>query len=173
MTKLSLRHPALPAAVVFVLGLATILGAWGFQLIGGYVPCKLCLEERVPYYIGVPLALIAVLVASPPWVRRVALGIAALVFAYGAYLGTYHAGAEWGWWPGPTDCGGGAATATTAGGLLNQLNGIRVVSCTEASFRFPAAIWGLSFAGWNAVVSLALAVVAAIGAIGRREPRAQ
>jgi disulfide bond formation protein DsbB len=161
-----MRRPALPAAIVFILGLATILGAWGFQLIGGYVPCKLCLEERVPYYVGVPLALVALIAAlsaAPAWVRRLALGVAALVFVYSAYLGTYHAGAEWAWWPGPTDCGGGAATSATSGGLLNQLNGIRVVSCTDASWRFPTG-WGLSFAGWNAVVSVILAAVAAFGA---------
>jgi len=159
-----LRRPALPAAFVFVLGFATILGAWGFQLIGGYVPCKLCLEERIPYYVGVPLAFVALaaaLSAAPPWIRRLALGLAAVIFIYGAYLGTYHAGAEWAWWPGPTDCGaGGAAPATNSADLLKQLNGIRIVSCTEASWR----LLGLSFAGWNAVVSVVLAAVAGFGA---------
>lgn len=159
-----IRRPAVSAAAVFILGLATIAGAWGFQIIGGYVPCKLCLEERVPYYIGVPLALVAALIGSPPWVRRAALALAALVFLYGAYLGTYHAGAEWAWWPGPTDCGGGAATAATSGGLLDQLKNIHVVSCTDATFRFPPVNWGLSFAGWNAVISLVLAALAAMGA---------
>ena len=168
-----LRRPAFPPAFVFVLGLATILGAWGFQLIGGYMPCKLCLEERIPYYVGVPLAFVALAAAlsaaAPPWIRRLALGLAAIIFIYGAYLGTYHAGAEWGWWPGPSDCGaGGAAPATNSADLLKQLNGIRIVSCTEASWRFPTG-WGLSFAGWNAVVSLVLAAFAAIGAIRKSE----
>ncbi|MEJ0013924.1 MAG: disulfide bond formation protein B [Bauldia sp.] len=157
-----------PAAFVFIIGLATILGAWGFQIVGGYVPCKLCLEERWPYYIGVPLALVALVaqrMGAPAWVPRVLLGLAAIVFAYGAWLGTYHAGAEWAWWPGPTDCGGGSAGASGTD-LLNQLKNIHVVSCTDASFRFPGN-WGLSFAGWNAVVSAVLVVVAAIGA-GRK-----
>ncbi len=169
------RRSALPAAFVFLAGLATILAAWGFQLVGGYVPCKLCLEERVPYYVGVPLALVALvaaLAAAPVWVKRVALALAALVFLYGAYLGTYHAGAEWGWWPGPTDCGAtGAGPATNAGDLLNRIKNIHVVSCTDASWRFPTG-WGLSFAGWNAVVSIALAAVAAFGA-ARRDDRAR
>lgn len=156
-----------PALFVFLLGLATILGAWGFQTIGGYVPCKLCLEERWPYYIGVPLALIALLaqrMGAPAWLPRIALALAAIGFAYGAWLGTYHAGAEWGWWPGPTDCGGGATGASGAE-LLNQLKNIHVVSCTEASFRFPPVAWGLSFAGLNALIAAVLAVVAATGAI--------
>ena len=34
----------------------------------------------------------------------VALGVAALIFIWGAWLGIYHAGVEWGFWPGPTAC---------------------------------------------------------------------
>jgi disulfide bond formation protein DsbB len=164
MDSLALRRPETSAAFVFALGLATIAAAWGFQLIGGYVPCALCLEERIPYYVGLPLALLALLAArmgGPSWLVRGALVLAAVTFAYGAYLGVYHAGAEWGWWEGPTDCGaGGAGQATTAEELANQLKNIRIVSCTEASFRFL----GLSFAGWNAVVSVVLAVAALLGA---------
>ena len=162
-----LRRDIQAPAFVLVVGLATILAAWGFQLIGGYVPCKLCLEERLPYYVGLPIAFVALtsaLASAPAWLVRLALALAAIVFLYGAWLGTYHAGAEYGWWAGPSDCGaGGLSAATKSDDLINQLNGIRIVSCTTASWRFPDG-WGLSFAGWNAVVSLLLAAVAALGA---------
>lgn len=152
------------AAFVFALSLATILGAWGFQLIGGYIPCKLCLEQRIPYYLGVPVsfaALGAAVAGAPQRASRMLLVIAALVFFFGIYLGTYHAGVEWGWWPGPPDCSpGGAGESVSTNDLLAQLDNIRVVSCTEASWRFL----GLSFAGWNAVVSLVLVVAALSGA---------
>jgi disulfide bond formation protein DsbB len=167
----AMRRQLLPPLFVFLLALATILGAWGFQIIGGYVPCKLCLEERVPYYVGVPLALlavIAVLARAPGWLVRGLLTLTALVFLYDLYLGGYHAGAEWGWWPGPTDCGQSAAgQATTTQDLLKQLQNIHVVSCTTASWRFPSG-WGLSFAGWNALVALVLTAVAGWGALHRR-----
>ena len=162
-----LRRDTYSAAFVFLAGLATILGAWGFQLIGGYIPCKLCLTERIPYYVGLPLAFVALAAAlanSPAWIARLALALVAIVFLYGAGLGTYHAGAEWAWWAGPSDCGAGAASSTaTSGDLLNQLKNIHIVSCTNAGWRFPPG-WGLSFAGWNAVVSLLLAAIAAFGA---------
>ena len=93
-------------------------------------------------------------------VVRMLLIVAALIFAFNVYLAVYHAGAEWAWWAGPSDCGGGVAGPTSAGDLLNALEGIRVVSCTEASWRFL----GLSFAGWNAVISLILAAAALWGA---------
>ena len=36
----------LAAAAVAILGLATILGAWFFQVVIGLPPCPLCLEQR-------------------------------------------------------------------------------------------------------------------------------
>ncbi len=157
------RRDALVPAFVFLLGLATIGGAWVSQLAFGFIPCHLCLEQRIPYYVGLPFALaavIAALVGAPRNVTRALLGIAGLVLAYNIFLGTYHAGVEWKWWAGPPDCsGGGGGTVTSAKDLLNQLNGIRVVSCTDAAFRFL----GLSFAGWNAVISVVLTAAAAYG----------
>jgi disulfide bond formation protein DsbB len=160
------REAAFPA-FVFLLGLVTILGAWGFQLIGGFVPCKLCLEQRIPYYVGLPLALLALIAAlagARPWLSRGLLALSGIAFLIGLGLAVYHAGAEWTWWPGPADCGGGTSTATSAGDLLSRLDNTRVVSCTEASWR----LLGLSFAGWNAVVSLILVVAALIGVTRRR-----
>jgi len=168
MTSTSSQRNILAPAMLTLVSAATIAAAWGFELIGGYVPCALCLQERIPYYVGIPialLALIAAIIRSPGWIRRILLLAVAVVFIYGAWLGIYHAGAEWGFWPGPADCGaGGAAPTTSAEDLLGQIEGMHIVSCTEASWRFPAG-WGLSFAGWNAAVSLFLVVVALWGAI--------
>lgn len=150
-------------ALALLGGLVVIATAWGFQLIGGYVPCKLCLEQRIPYYAGLPLTAVALLLLS----RRsnglallVLLAVAA-VFAYGAGLGIYQAGAEWQFWDGPNDCGGGSAAPASAANMLQALQTTRVVSCTEASWR----MFGLSFAGWNAVASAGLAGLALLSAL--------
>ncbi len=158
----------LASAGVFALSLATIAGAWGFQLIGGYVPCKLCLEQRIPYYVGVPLALVTLVLAAtraaPERVVRMLLALLALVFLAGLGLAVYHAGAEWSFWAGPADCGGGQALAGSVEDLMRQVENIKVVSCVEASWRFL----GLSFAGWNAVTSLVLVATCLWGAFARR-----
>lgn len=143
-------------------GLAVIATAWGFQLIGGYVPCKLCLEQRVPYYAGLPLTALALfLIATHRTVLALLalLGVAA-IFAYGSGLGIYQAGAEWQFWAGPNDCGGGSAAPDSAANMLQALQSTRIVSCTEASWR----MLGLSFAGWNAVASGGLAILALVAA---------
>lgn len=156
----------MPAIAAFVIGLAAILGAWGFQLIGGYVPCKLCLEQRVPYYTGLPiLALGIILLASgrKAALSRVVLILAGAIFIVGAGLGVYHAGVEWGFWLGPADCGGGTSTTGNAADLLSQISSIKVVSCTEASWR----LLGLSFAGWNVVASAIVAALSLTAAFRR------
>ncbi len=157
------RIAQLASRILLVGGIAVIAMAWGFQLIGGYVPCKLCLEQRIPYYLGLPLVLIALvlLLKSQRLLPVFLLSVVAVIFAYGAGLGIYQAGAEWQFWDGPRDCGGGGGLPSTASDMLSALARTRVVSCTEASWR----MLGLSFAGWNAVASSGLAGLAAVAAV--------
>lgn len=156
LARLELRQAALAIAIVAT---ATIGGALVFQHGWGYVPCKLCLQQRYPYYLGIPIALAAALLPSR-WTRA-GLYLLALIFVASAALGAYHAGVEWGLWLGPSDCGGNTgAVPGKVGDLLSQLNTIRVVSCTEAAWRFL----GLSLAGWNVVISAGIATLAFVAA---------
>src|SRR5690606_8136295 len=144
---------------------ATVGTALGFQHIGGYLPCKLCLEQRVPYYIGVPvmvLALIASAVKAPAIVTRGLLLVGGVLMLWGLGLSAYHAGVEWGWWEGPSDCGA-LPPSVSSGNLLDQLNAVIPPSCNVAAGRFL----GLSFAGWNVIASAVLAAVALRGALKR------
>jgi Disulfide bond formation protein DsbB len=159
--RLNVRQAALAVALAAA---ATVGGALVFQHVWGYQPCKLCLEQRYPYYFGIPLALVVALL--PPRWGRIGLWALALVFLVSAGMGTYHAGVEWGLWLGPADCGGGPPVSSgNVGDLLGQLSNIRVVSCTEAAWRFM----GLSLAGWNALISVALALFAGYAARKGRE----
>lgn len=146
---------------------ATVGSALAFQYIGGYIPCKLCYEQRIPYYVGAPLMLLAFVVAAlkgPAWLTRLLLAAGGLLMVYGLYLGVYHSGVEWAWWPGPTDCTNVAGPIDTGGnGVLDALDKYVPPSCDKAALR----ILGLSLAGWNAIASLVLAIVAFRGALGR------
>jgi disulfide bond formation protein DsbB len=157
------------AAVVAIAGAATILGALFFQYGLGLRPCALCLEQRYPYYFGIPLAVFVVLGESVGSRRRIllaALLVIAAMMLWNAGLAGYHAGAEWKWWPGPDTCGG-TPDLGGSGNLLKQLQSVNVVRCDEAAWRFL----GLSLAGYNVLISLALAAVAAWGFLaGRKLP---
>jgi disulfide bond formation protein DsbB len=157
---------AIAALVVFAGSAATILGAWFFQYVLHLPPCPLCLEQRLPYHVVIPLSLllaIAAIVRAPR--ALIIVGFAAIIVAMlvGAALGTYHAGVEWRWWAGPTDCSGPATDFGRNGPLLGQLQSVHVVRCDEAAWRFL----GLSLAGYNVLISLALAAVAAFGLLAR------
>jgi disulfide bond formation protein DsbB len=159
------------AAVVAIGGAATILGALFFQYGLGYRPCPLCLEQRYPYYFAIPLAIFIILGESVGSRRRIllaALAVIAGLMLWNAGLGTYHAGVEWKWWPGPNTCGG-AADLGGSGNLLKQLQSINVVRCDEAAWTFL----GLSLAGYNVLISLSLAAVAVWGFLAGRKLPAQ
>jgi disulfide bond formation protein DsbB len=161
------RNPAITAALAVALaGVATILGAWFFQYGLGLPPCPLCLEQRIPYYVGIPLAVVVAVAAyrdAPRPLIVAGLGVLALVFLFGAGLAAYHAGIEWKWWPGPQDCSG-PLNPLGARGLMEQLQDISIVRCDEAAWRFL----GLSLAGYNVLISLALAAIAVWGITAMR-----
>ena len=135
----------------------TIAGAWLFEAFG-YLPCELCLKQRQLYYSGIPLALIVtwITVRGPRGLMTAGFVALALVFAASAAFGAYHAGVEWGFWQGPAACTGSSLPAA-GGNLLDQLKDFRVARCDEVAVR----ILGLSLAGWNAVISFAIAALAA------------
>jgi len=156
------RVPASRAALaVAVIGAATIAGAWFFELVLDIRPCPLCLEQRYAYYLAIPLAAVLALAAPRAPRRALVLGFAVIAAAMliNAGLGAYHAGVEWGWWPGPTACAGTAADLGDAGSLLDRLEGAKVIRCDAVQWRFL----GLSLAGYNVLISLAMAAIAALG----------
>jgi disulfide bond formation protein DsbB len=160
-------HPAAAAALaLFALSLATLCGAWFFEYVVKLPPCPLCLEQRIPYDVVIPLSLLmalAAIVRAPPTLLAVGFVVIMIAALSGAALGTYHAGVEWHFWAGPADCTGPLTDLTAGGSLLNQLQSINVVRCDEAAWRFL----GISLAGYNVLISLALAAIAAFGFFAR------
>jgi disulfide bond formation protein DsbB len=164
-TMTRLRPAAMAAIVVAAGGAATILGAYFFQYVMGLPPCPLCLEQRIAYYVSIPLAAVVAVAAArsaPHRLVAAALGIVALAMLFNSGLALFHAGVEWKWWPGPQECSGALGDLTAGGDLLNQLHNVSVVRCDEAAWRDPFGL--LSLAGYNVLISLALAAVAAWGA---------
>jgi disulfide bond formation protein DsbB len=152
----------LPAAALVLAGAAvTLAGAWTFQAFG-FEPCELCLKQRYPYYAALPLAAAAIFLArnAPPLAAKIVLGLLAAIFLASAAAGLYHAGVEWKWWPGPTDCTGDFVKPASMEAFRQQLQNVHLIRCDDVQLR----ILGLSLAGWNVLVSAGIAVVAFLGA---------
>ena len=154
MIKLSATQIALALGIVSA---ALILGALGFQYIGGYPPCEMCMWQRYPHFasiaIGLGGGLLLLAGALPQSLSKPVAGLALLAIAITGTIGVYHAGVEWQWWKGPAACTGSAFQWT---GKLD-LNA-HVVSCDHAAWR----LFGISMAGYNAIISLGAAVIALV-----------
>lgn len=164
-TSLAADRSRLLATISFVLGLATIAGAWGSQLFGGLVPCELCLEQRMPYYWGLPLLALVLILwhRLPRAVWYVGMVLVLLTFVWSTYLAGYHAGVEYGFWPGPTACTGTGVDVSFSD--LTNINAARVVPCDKIQF----SLFGVTLAGANTLISAA--IVAMLGTVllkGRR-----
>lgn len=154
------------AALVAVVLAAALIGAWGFQYIGGLAPCPLCLLQRWPYYIGIPLAAALALAAqrgAPRWVVVSGLGALAIVLAVSVGFGVFHSGVEWKLWNGP-DCSATAAgpIIPRGGSLMDAMRAQRIVLCDEAAWRLYGT---LSLAGFNALISAGLFVLVTLAGV--------
>ena len=155
-TELKLSTAALVLAGI---SFAALAGAWTFQF-AGYPPCSLCLEERIPYYAAIPGGLLAAFLANRrPRLAAFILAALALGFFYNAGLSIYHAGAEWHFWPGPDTCTGNGDLLRPKN-LSTALQHNEVVRCDEAAIR----IFGISLAGYNVLLSGALAALGGLAA---------
>src|SRR3979409_52350 len=128
-------NPALTAALaIAVVAAATLAGAWYFQLVLDIRPCPLCLEQRYAYYLAIPLGALVALAAARGAPRAWLLSALAILLCAplgNAWLGGYHAGVEWKFWQGPTDCTGPVGDLGSAGNLLERLDTVKVVRGDE------------------------------------------
>ncbi|MGB8814079.1 MAG: disulfide bond formation protein B [Paracoccaceae bacterium] len=130
--------------------LAMLLGAFGFQYIGGMAPCKLCLWQRWPHAAAVLIGAIALI-----WPYRALAFAGAIAALTTAGLGVYHTGIERHWWQGPVTCTSGSVSGVSAEDLLNQILAAPVVRCDEVAWEMLT----LSMASWNTIASVAFALI--------------
>lgn len=154
---------------MLALATATILGALAFEHIVGLAPCPLCLQQRIPYWIGLPLGVIALVAFrwKHPRIGALLMLLTCIGFALGSVLAFYHAGIEWRWWQGPATCSG-AAPPASIDALLKGLEALPPPRCDEAPWRLA----GISLSGYNAIISAFLAGLGCvvIGRTLRRSP---
>ena len=151
------------ALIGFAVGLSVILGAWGSQLIGGLEPCELCLLQRWPYYLGLPVLAVVVFgwKQIPVPVRIGLTGLATLIFIVSIGFGVYHAGVEYHFWMGPTACSGPGVTINFND--LTNINATRVVPCDAVQWE----LFGISLAGFNALASAFISFMLGWSALGQ------
>ena len=145
------RNVVLARWVALLVPAGLLAGAWGSQLIGGLYPCEMCHWQRWPHYGALVGAGLAFVVGGAAVKRTLIAGAAALI-AVSGLIGAFHAGVEWHWWQGVTACSRTVSTAgMSADAMLEAVLAAPVIRCDAAQWR----LFGISLAGWNALVSLA------------------
>ncbi|MES1989994.1 MAG: disulfide bond formation protein B [Pseudomonadota bacterium] len=149
--------------IVLLASIATLGGAYIFEYGFGYMPCHLCLQERVPYMIAIAASLAAILIArsdKAPAIAPVALmALCALVLAFNAGLSAYHAGVEYKFWAGPETCTGASLVVHSLDALNAELiTGTHIPRCDSAAWT----LFGVSLAGYNMLIAAGLAFLSAL-----------
>jgi disulfide bond formation protein DsbB len=135
--------------IALLLPLGLLGGALGSQYIGGLYPCEMCYWQRWPHGAAIVLALLA-FTSTATSKRSIGLTLlAAFAIAISGAIGVYHAGVEARIFEGFTTC-------TATGGLsLEDLMKVPLIRCDQVQW----SLFGISMAGWNAILSLSGAVL--------------
>ena len=130
----------------------TIISALIIQYWLGHEPCKLCLYERIPYFLSMLLITKIFFIKK---YERITLLILFLVFMSSATLAFYHFGIEQGFFSESLACTTGDLSKTLSKEELLQQLKQNSIGCKNVSFR----ILGLSLAAINTIFSLVLSVI--------------
>ena len=133
--------------ISFVLVSAFVI-EYGFN----HQPCKLCLYERIPYFLSILLIAKIFLIKG---YEKVSLLLLSLIFIISSILAFYHFGIEQGFFKESLACAvENLSENLTKEDLLKELSQ-NSISCKDVSFN----IFGISLAAINAIFSIALSVI--------------
>ena len=158
-TLVESRDPTRARLVALAAPLVLLGGALLSQYVGGLYPCEMCWWQRYAHGAALILAALAYTAPAPSNRARALTALAALAIAVSGAIGAFHAGVEYHWWEGLTRC------TSTGAGSLGDIMSIPLVRCDQSQWN----LYGVSLAGFNAILSLgAAASVAALLLRSRR-----
>lgn len=149
LTHLSPRNLGILSLVVSG---GLLLGAYGFEYIGGMDPCMLCLYQRIPHFI-VSMVGLALVAFQQRLVQLVLLTALLTLYIASTWLGGFHVGVEFGWWE-----FSGVCTPDKTFGSVEDMFNQEIVRCDKIAW----SLFGISMAGWNMLISLGMLVLTAV-----------
>ena len=140
--------------LIFILVIISLsaISAFIIQYWLGHEPCKLCLYERIPYFLSI-LLIVKILFIKK--YEKITLLILSLVFIISACLAFYHFGIEEGFFKESLACTTeNLSENLTKDELLEKLSQ-NAISCKDVGFR----VFGFSLAAINTILSLILSAI--------------
>lgn len=148
--QLAALRPVWPLLTALASG-AMLAAAHAFERIGGLQPCALCLDQRKWHWAVVVVSLVMLLVLRfRPGISRWAAVMIGAVLLGSAAMGAYHVAVEQHWVIAQCD-----ARIDANQSLAFDVDAELVVPrCDEIQWQ----LYGISMAGYNAIISLLLAL---------------
>ena len=146
------REKNLILVVILFFVSLVLISAFVIEYGFGHQPCKLCLYERIPYFLSILLIIKIFFIKK---YERVTLFVLSLIFIGSATLAFYHFGIEQGFFSESLACTTGDLSKTLSKEELLQQLKLNSISCKNVSFR----ILGMSLAAINTIFSLILSVM--------------
>ena len=145
--------------LAFLVPAGLLGGAYVSQYGFGLWPCEMCWWQRYPHMVAIPLGLLGLIRPS----ARILPALAALAVLVSGLIGFYHAGVEYGWFPGLTAC---TSQVATGGDALEAILNAPMVRCDQVQWE----LFGVSLAGFNFLFSTggALLILALLRRAGAR-----
>jgi len=141
--------------LALIIPAALLGGALVSQYAGGLYPCEMCIWQRWPHGAAILLALVAMMSPVRAARTRMTVLLAALLIAVSGAIGAFQGGVEYGWWEGVTTC------TTNGAKSLEDILAVPLVRCDQVQW----SLFGISLAGFNAILSLGGAAVIAFLAV--------
>ena len=126
--------------LAFAIPAALLGGAYIAQYGFGLYPCEMCWWQRYPHFAALALALASWVIVP----HRVWATLAGLAIITSGLIGGFHAGVEYHWWEGITNC-----STTPGAGNAFDFSNVNVVRCDAAAWE----LFGISLAGYNFLIS--------------------
>lgn len=142
---------------IFLICALSLTAALTGEHVFGLRPCLLCLYERIPYVIGGAVAAAMILLPTSPRLRFLGVTLCLLAFLGNTGLGIYHVGVEYQWWAAP------ACTGDVSSASLDDLRAALSQPAPPACDEVQWTLFGISLAGYNTVLSAALAAFCTLG----------
>ncbi len=138
--------------IIFIFVSTILLSTFIIEYGLNHKPCKLCLYERIPYFLSILLIVKIFFIRGN---EKIVLLILSLIFIASSILAFYHFGIEQGFFEESLACTTESSLNNlTKEELLKQLSQ-KTISCKDVSFK----ILGFSLAAINTIFSITLSVI--------------
>lgn len=151
--------------LLLVSAVGLLASVYFFEFVIGLNPCKLCLYQRIPWWLVIGITSLALVYKRRPHLVNILTILAAIIILAGGVLAAYHVGVEERWWEGPTSCSSTSSMPGTLADLKSAIMAAPVVRCEEVVWD----LFGISMAGYNAIISFILGVWGIVAGIRLRQ----